>query len=381
VGNLPDSLLDQIYDAAADERCWVPALQRMAALTGGTGGILFLITRKPLLGAVQQEYNGGLDEACGLRHRERHLRNPWSRTMVRQPVGKLVMSEQILTLPALRRTAFYDEVLYPQGVGYNAMACVGQDANFLGAFNICRDEARGPFKPEQEMLQQQLLPHVHRALSLGKRLEGYRALQDPGYRVLDQLSSGIVLLGPRHQVVLANRAALRLLSADGLLRITTQGLRARSMLHQRMLDTAMSAVASGVPSQTVRITRPNGYGPLNIVIVSVRGNDRDRFAMRLDVCMMVFVTEPLDSPFRLTAAVTESFGFTFAEAKVAALAAQGAQVREIAVQLTVSPNTVKTHLRRVYEKAGVHRQAQLVRLLLPEDLQTPVNHSPILEED
>jgi len=37
-------------------------------------------------------------------------------------------------------------------------------------------------------------------------------------------------------------------------------------------------------------------------------------------------------------------------------------------QLNVSPNTVKTHLRKVFAKTGVGRQAELARLIASLDL-------------
>ena len=59
----------------------------------------------------------------------------------------------------------------------------------------------------------------------------------------------------------------------------------------------------------------------------------------------------------------DSCGLTAAETRVALAAADGALNGEIAVKLHLSRNTVKTHLRRVYEKLGINRQAQLVRMV------------------
>jgi DNA-binding CsgD family transcriptional regulator len=57
-------------------------------------------------------------------------------------------------------------------------------------------------------------------------------------------------------------------------------------------------------------------------------------------------------------------GLGAVESKVASLAAAGHSVLNIALQLAVSEATVRTHLRRVYLKFGVHGRAELARVLL-----------------
>ncbi|MEA2950423.1 MAG: Bacterial regulatory protein luxR family, partial [Alphaproteobacteria bacterium] len=42
-----------------------------------------------------------------------------------------------------------------------------------------------------------------------------------------------------------------------------------------------------------------------------------------------------------------------------------ASVSETAHRLNISPNTVKTHLRRVFVKTGASRQADLARIMAP----------------
>ena len=54
------------------------------------------------------------------------------------------------------------------------------------------------------------------------------------------------------------------------------------------------------------------------------------------------------------------FGFSEAEAKVARLLVFGKSPKEIAADLKVAMPTVRTHLSRLYEKTGTHRQNHLI---------------------
>ncbi len=61
---------------------------------------------------------------------------------------------------------------------------------------------------------------------------------------------------------------------------------------------------------------------------------------------------------------SERFNFTNAEALVATRLAKGLTIGEIAVQLGISVETVRCHLKQAFVKAGVHRQAELVAVML-----------------
>lgn len=60
-----------------------------------------------------------------------------------------------------------------------------------------------------------------------------------------------------------------------------------------------------------------------------------------------------------------AFGLTRAEAKAAFAVSEGSGVVEAARNLNVLPNTIKTHLHRVFDKAATNSQVELVRLLAP----------------
>jgi DNA-binding CsgD family transcriptional regulator len=67
------------------------------------------------------------------------------------------------------------------------------------------------------------------------------------------------------------------------------------------------------------------------------------------------------SPFARNDAALRSLGVTDREYEVLALLAEGCANKEIARRLDVSPNTIKTHVARLYEKLEVERRTQAVQ--------------------
>ena len=66
-------------------------------------------------------------------------------------------------------------------------------------------------------------------------------------------------------------------------------------------------------------------------------------------------------PFAPDAARQQTLGITARELEVLTLIARGLSNREIATQLFVSENTVKTHCARAFDKLGAARRTQAVQ--------------------
>ena len=63
------------------------------------------------------------------------------------------------------------------------------------------------------------------------------------------------------------------------------------------------------------------------------------------------------------AEISEQFGLTKAEARIALALTEGKTLAQIAHDLSVSRTTVAYHLRNIFQKTGVRRQAEFVSLL------------------
>jgi NarL family two-component system response regulator LiaR len=66
-------------------------------------------------------------------------------------------------------------------------------------------------------------------------------------------------------------------------------------------------------------------------------------------------------PFTPNTVQQQSLGITARELEILALVARGLSNREIAAQLFVSENTVKTHCSRAFDKLGAARRTQAVQ--------------------
>ena len=69
---------------------------------------------------------------------------------------------------------------------------------------------------------------------------------------------------------------------------------------------------------------------------------------------------PAPADFQRNVAAVRSLGLTSRECEILELLASGRSNKEMARVLAISPNTVKTHVARVYEKLEVRRRVQAI---------------------
>jgi NarL family two-component system response regulator LiaR len=77
--------------------------------------------------------------------------------------------------------------------------------------------------------------------------------------------------------------------------------------------------------------------------------------------VLVSAEAPALEPFAPNMAQQQTLGITARELEILTLIAQGFSNREIATQLFVSENTVKTHCARAFDKLGAVRRTQAVQ--------------------
>jgi DNA-binding CsgD family transcriptional regulator len=145
---------------------------------------------------------------------------------------------------------------------------------------------------------------------------------------------------------------------DRLARLTLVNKNADVLLERALASGIHRATEDGVTSIAIPATQ--GRVPLIIHLVPVLGAGQDIFSQ----AAFVAVVTPIDRGAVPTANVLQGlFDLTPAEARVARAIAEGDTIADIAPSLGVAEGTIRTQLKAVLAKTGLHRQAELVALL------------------
>jgi DNA-binding CsgD family transcriptional regulator len=99
-------------------------------------------------------------------------------------------------------------------------------------------------------------------------------------------------------------------------------------------------------------------------VLPLRSSARRKAACSSGASAAIFVHKAAVGGLLPLEAIARQFDLSAAELRVLVLVVEvGGGVQEIAPALGISEPTVKTHLRRLFEKTGAKRQADLVRLV------------------
>lgn len=180
-----------------------------------------------------------------------------------------------------------------------------------------------------------------------------------GYRdLVDSRPFGLTELDPDHRVIWASRAAREMLEA--LPDVSIQdGLIQGPPRFQEELESKLRGLAESGLTVAVNIPR-EGQRPLALFLM---GREAPADAAPRWLAGWIMVGDPDWVPVGTFESVRDLWGLTRAEASLATLIAAGQTPAEIAEKSGRSVETIRTQLKFVFRKVGVHRQPDLVRML------------------
>ena len=209
-----------------------------------------------------------------------------------------------------------------------------------------------------------LLPHIRQYVNVRQALAGAGALGASLTELLDNTGAGIIQLDPRGRILEVNDRAWDLLrTGDGL--FDERGfLFARKQDDNAKLQELLARAlppfrVQGVSGSTM-VRRASAL-PLVLRIHPFSRQETD--SRSWPVAAIVLVVDP-ESRIRIDPdMVADALGLTKMESRVAVLLAEGKIVCEIATAMGRKESTIRTHVKHIFAKHGLSRQADLVRLV------------------
>lgn len=289
------------------------------------------------------------------------------------PVGSVAPTSALLPDREFARTSFYNEGVRPVGAFHGLGGSPLRTPQRFVHISTGRRLGREDFDDKDVAALGMLMPHLVTALNVANRLAAADLRAAGAGDALDRLDTGVILVDAAASILFANRTAEAMLASnDGFGIDRESNVCARDhgttrALHRLIASCADVMIVNGGLGGSMEILRGERRRPLHVVVAPFRTEAAQIDTTWLGAARPVAILM-INDPERQQRVRKDDlrgrFGLTPAEADVALEILKGDGRDASAARLGIAATTVRAHLSHIFEKTGVRRQAELVRLLM-----------------
>ncbi len=362
------AMIGDIYDAALDPALWPQALEQATAFVGGCAAGLYSKDSVSKSADINRNFTFGADPDIQKSYMEKYARlDPSTTGLFFFGVGEIIDTADIMPLGEFYETRFYREWVKPLGWIDAVHSLLEKSTSSYSVVSIFRHESDGPVDAGCRRRMQLLAPHIRRSVLIGKTIQLKTAETATFASVLDSVAAGIFLVDATGRLVHANTRGHAMIAQDNALRAAAGRLIAsNSDTDQALRDSFAAAARGDICLDTRGIAIPIRDGEHRYVahVLPLTSGARRSAGAGYAATAAVFVRRAeLEAP-AAPEVIARLYGLTPSELRVLLTLFDTTNgVPDIAETLGISEATTKTHLRRLFEKTGTKRQADLVKLV------------------
>lgn len=364
-------LIGSIYDAALDPDLWDVFLASFSAHFKGNAGLFSQNITSNEVGLVKY---GEADLAYAKLYQDYYAHvNPWYRNIWSGGVnpsnqeGRLFFGSGLVDPRELERTEFYADWLRPQGIYETLATPVLVSGAGITNLTILRSRRHAAFEPHEVEAWRELLPHIRRAVQVHEKLHHADAHYRSALSAFDHLKTGVILVREDGWIIFANASAESILSAGHGLSTRFGRICALSSKDtEALLHAIKEAASTGMGRNThagTTLALPFGQSQALSVMVSPMTTEQ-HLELRHGPAAMLLVEHPLTRNPDATTELARRYGLTGAQTRLLEAILNGRKLADYADEARLSINTVKSHMKQIFEKTGENRQADLIRHFL-----------------
>jgi len=347
--------LDLIYEAAFMPDGWEVVLNNMARAIGAEGAVLF---NTRAANTRWRASHGIMDLITRILEEDWTRNNPRAQQLLSEPHHGFQNEAEHFTEEQYNEYPFYKDLMQPLGYGFGAGTAILIPSGDNVVFSVERRRSADPINRASIRFLDQLRPHLARAALVSSRLE-FEKLQ-VAVEALRLTGLPSAALGVDGQVLACNTLLesftpqITLAARD---RVRFDYAPANSHFAAVIQELGKPNASMALASRSFPLPAIDDVPPALVHLVPIRGGARDIFSQGT----AFLIVTPVDRTRIPSAeAIQGLFDLSPAEARVARCIASGADVAATARRLSLSQETIRSHIKKILAKSGMARQADFV---------------------
>jgi DNA-binding CsgD family transcriptional regulator len=367
-------LVGRIYEAALSPARWSGVLDELRGTLNGAAFQLYTIdsaTRD-----VVQQWDSGLPQQFTDEYRAYYSKlSERNDLLLRDP-----------SLSVIYDRMFFDEAEMDRSEMYRWRA--GFDFRYFVGGQLLRTDSTLSMAALQRSKQQghatqleieafaAIQTHLGRALRIQARLATLEQESSSAWTAIEGASFGIVVLTGDRRIWRCNREAERIMMEGGEIDGQDGKLVARRSIDNAALQRLIAGAVETAHGHgdggggSMALAKRSGPRPYAVLVAPVP--ERAALLSLGGPAAVVLLTDPDHAPETPAQLLRRVYGLTRKEAQLALALTGGASLADAAQDLRIAEGTARRHLAAIFARTGLHRQAELVRLIL----SLPPSHRP-----
>jgi len=359
------AMVGSIYDAVIDNDLWPAALLHIREFATGQCATIFTKDVASRTGGVVYD-DGGIAASFRDDYFRSYVRlDPTFVAQYYAKIGEPMATEDFLPYDEFVASRFYKEWAEPQGLVDFAAVAIEKSATSIAMFGVFRHQRHGLVDDAMRGRLRLVAPHVRRAVEIGRLLDRQTTAIADFTATFDELKTAVVLIDAHGGVRHVNLAAHSLIERGAIFRVDHSRLTGATPSISNLLGDLYRAGETDLGLGPDGIAVPLGRdGEVDLVLSALPLSGGRRAGSSRGAALALLIS-PARPPAALAPPelIARRFNLTPAELRILLTITEIGGVPATAEALGVSQSTVKFHLKGLYLKTGVHRQAELVKLL------------------
>lgn len=349
------------YEGIMSPACWRQALHRLTQSTAsGAASILLLDRRSSQL--IVSDQVGLPDELLHGYATHYHELDPARDFVDRVAFGKWYLDERDLGAERIRRSPFYQDFLCRYELDSTISTRFLPAQSGLDGFLTISDKSGKRDSAKLAGALSKLIPHLQRAGQLRMKLQDLSQQLEVHSHALDRFRFPLLVVNVNKKVMLANSLGERWLGMPG------NPLCAGSSDARQIGALLQDACGANGPRKASgsQLRKPNGARYF-VTAIPMPAQSASLWHSATPAALLL-VNDMEQGRQPAGELLKQIFHLTPAEIRLVHPLLQGEAFQEAVVNLNISVETGRTHLKSVFSKLGIRRQTELHRLLGRMDL-------------
>ena len=374
-------IVESVYHSAMDTSQWANTLTSIADTLGCKSAMIRAI--KTHNNSLQFIVTHNYDPDYIQRYGQYYVKMDCYNDLVEKtPEGHIMTEYNHPDIEGVKKSEFYNDYLLPQDIYHVAGGAFLKTPKRYVMIGLQHSKKMGAFNKKHIRFLNFLNPHLKQAFTISERLHNLEHKNTTLHATIDKISTAIFGVNQNGCVLLINSAADTLAASNqnaisikhGVIKLSDHNK--DSQLKKLIQENAQFRFNAHI-TRTGAIRLPEHK--LSILVAPITQQHINHGVYHEleneQITALVFVNQEQsiqrprhqDEKIKLLKAL---FGLTQAEARLALALTTGAKLEDIAADFSVSKYTLRAHLRSIFTKTGVSRQAELVKLML----SAPISH-------